>query len=96
MEGRKRSVLKAFSWRVIATFTTMSIVFAYTNEFALSIGVGVVEVLAKMALYYGHERTWARIRWGATSKDEKLEKGHSNEMEGLREQAVLVPPYSSS
>ena len=94
MEGRKRSILKALSWRVIATITTMSIVFAYTGEFALTIGVGVIEVPSKMLLYYGHERTWARITWGAITKDEKLEKGHQNESETHEERTVLVPPYS--
>lgn len=94
MEGRKRSVLKAFSWRIIATFTTMAIVFAYTKEFALSIGVGVVEVLLKMALYYAHERTWMRIKWGATRQDEKLEKGHGNDNDSIEDQAVLILPQS--
>ena len=94
MEGRKRSVLKALSWRVIATITTMSIVFAYTNEFALTLGVGAIEVFSKMLLYYGHERIWARIRWGAISHDEKLEKSYRNEREAHEERTVLVPPYS--
>ena len=65
MEDQKmRSIAKTVSWRAIATFTTMAIVFGATGEFALSLGVGAVEVVTKMALYYGHERVWMRLAWG--------------------------------
>ena len=74
----------------------MSIVFAYTGEPALSIGVGVVEVLSKMILYYGHERAWARIKLGANSQSEKPVKSPGNEGEVIEEQPVSVPHYGAS
>jgi len=49
---------------VIATVATMLIVYLYTREMFLTIGVGVVEVVAKMTLYYAHERLWSKSRWG--------------------------------
>ncbi|MFC1631267.1 DUF2061 domain-containing protein [Candidatus Omnitrophota bacterium] len=63
-ETNKRSVVKTISWRVCATVTTMSIVYLFTRELSLSLGVGVVEVLSKMLLYYVHERAWAKASWG--------------------------------
>ena len=63
-EQRIRTIAKTISWRVIATFATMLIVYLYTREMALSIGVGAVEVVSKMALYYAHERLWSKSRWG--------------------------------
>ena len=57
-EAPYRSLLKALSWRMVATFATMSIVFAFTRRFVLSIGVGGVEVVTKLILYYLHERIW--------------------------------------
>ena len=72
MEERKRSILKALIWRAIATITTVFIVYIYTREMTLALGVGVVEVVSKMVLYYGHERLWARIRWGKTHKPGEL------------------------
>ena len=65
-EQRIRAIAKTISWRVIATFATMLIVYLYTREMVLSIGVGAVEVVAKMALYYAHERLWSKSRWGMT------------------------------
>ena len=62
----KRSILKSLTWRALATLTTFVIVYAYTDELALSLGVGAVEVVTKMSLYYLHERLWLRVRWGRT------------------------------
>ncbi len=63
-DQRKRSIVKSLTWRALASLTTMIIVYAFTERIALSLGIGVIEVFSKMALYYGHERLWTRIRWG--------------------------------
>lgn len=63
-ETKKRSVLKALSWRTWATITTAVIVFIFTGEFALAVTVGFLEVFAKMGLYFFHERLWHKIRYG--------------------------------
>lgn len=64
VEHHKRSVIKAASWRVIATSTTMILVFIFTGEVLISIGVGFVEVISKIVFYYVHERIWDKISWG--------------------------------
>jgi len=63
-ETKKRSVLKAISWRTWATITTAITVYFFTGEFALALTVGLLEVVAKMGLYFFHERMWQRITWG--------------------------------
>ena len=63
-EAHKRTVAKAISWRVIATLTTMTIVFLFTKKFILTLGIGGAEVLSKMIFYYVHERAWQIISWG--------------------------------
>ena len=63
-EQRTRTIAKTISWRVISTFATMLIVYLYTREMAVMIGIGVVDGVAKMALYYAHERLWSKSRWG--------------------------------
>ena len=64
-EWPRRALAKAISWRAIATITTMALVYIATGEWTLSLGVGVLEVVVKMALYYLHERAWARSTWGS-------------------------------
>lgn len=56
-----RAVAKAISWRVIASITTVAIVYLFTGHLLLSAGIGVVEVITKMIFYYYHERVWNRI-----------------------------------
>ncbi len=63
-DSRTRTIIKAVSWRVIATLTTMTIIFLFTRKIILSLGVGLVEVITKMTFYYLHERTWHKISWG--------------------------------
>jgi adenylylsulfate kinase len=63
-ETKKRSILKAVSWRTWATMTTAVIVFLFTGRFALALTVGCLEVFAKMGLYFFHERLWQKIGWG--------------------------------
>jgi len=64
----KRSITKAASWRVLATLTTILIVYVATGELVLSLGIGAIEVILKLALYYFHERIWDRILWGKARK----------------------------
>jgi adenylylsulfate kinase len=59
-----RSVIKALSWRIFATLTTVLIVFAFTRKLILSLEVGAVEVVVKLILYYFHERLWVFIPFG--------------------------------
>ena len=63
-ETSTRSVVKALSWRIVATLTTTGLVFAFTGRFDLAITVGVFEAVAKMALYFAHERLWNRLGFG--------------------------------
>ena len=86
-EFHKRSIVKATTWRVLATVSTMAIVYAFTREMALSLGVGVVEVVLKMLLYYFHERLWHQIGWGrlphplsGLAVTRELEEGHLEEI----------------
>lgn len=66
-EKHFRTLFKTISWRVLATLTTMSIVYLFTGEMLLSVGVGAVEIVAKMILYYFHERIWNVLTWGTWS-----------------------------
>jgi len=61
-----RSIAKGFSWRFIATLTTITLVFLFTGDLSLSLGIGVFDVLLKLLFYYFHERAWNGITWGKT------------------------------
>ena len=63
-ETRSRSILKAFSWRVLATLTTVTLVYLFTGETAIALSVGGLEVIVKMLVYFFHERAWDKVGFG--------------------------------
>ncbi|MGS2738631.1 DUF2061 domain-containing protein [Sinomicrobium sp. M5D2P17] len=60
-DSRKVSVLKAVSWRLVGTIDTMIISYILTGDIKIALGIGSIEVVSKMILYYLHERAWLRI-----------------------------------
>ena len=68
-----RSGLKAVTWRVIATSTTMFLVFVFTGKLELTVGVGFFDVVMKLAFYFLHERAWNMVGFGrAVQVDDRL------------------------
>ena len=66
-ETGTRSLLKAISWRVVATLTTAAIAFAVTGEVMAAVLIGGSEFFIKLAIYYIHERLWHQIKFGLES-----------------------------
>ena len=60
-ESRLRSLLKALSWRVVATTTTAIIAWFITGDVATAIAIGGIEFVTKFFIYYGHERAWQLV-----------------------------------
>ena len=63
-ETKRRTIAKAASWRVIATFITASLALIMTGSVETAIEIGVLDVIIKLAAYYGHERAWLRFPYG--------------------------------
>lgn len=64
METHVRSLVKAVSWRVVATLATMLLVFVFTGNLIISGEVGIMELIFKIGIYYVHERIWNAISFG--------------------------------
>ena len=63
-ESRIRTLLKTFSWRVVATTTTICIAYLVFGNVSSALKVGGIEFFAKMFIYYIHERIWQNIPRG--------------------------------
>lgn len=63
-EARWRSIIKALTWRIIATSTTMVLAYIATGSLKIAGAIGAGDVVIKLFFYYVHERAWGRIRWG--------------------------------
>ena len=64
IETHKRTLTRAFSWRIVATLVT-----AIWTGIEGAIVINVFMTLA----HYIHERVWLKIKWGTdrSTKDEK-------------------------
>ena len=63
-----KSIVKAITWRVIASATTfgLAMLFFHSDPDAAqkATGIALAESVIKMVLYFFHERAWAQLRWG--------------------------------
>lgn len=67
-ESRLRSILKAISYRIIGTLTTGAVAFWVTGDLSAAFAIGAVEPLAKILIYYLHERAWQMLPRGSVRR----------------------------
>jgi len=60
-DSHSRSLAKGLSWRVIASLTTVTIAWMVTGDTKLALEIGAIEVVAKIFIYYAHERIWLSV-----------------------------------
>lgn len=85
-----RSILKAISWRMLASGTTFLIVFVIFRRYSdqsfdevieTASFITGIELVAKLIIYYLHERLWTNITWGKNWREaarRKIEKRQQN------------------
>jgi uncharacterized membrane protein len=62
---KSRTLKKAISWRIVATAMTFVLASAVLGGMTgVALTIAIVEFFTKFALYYVHERVWARIPLG--------------------------------
>lgn len=64
VEQKRRSIVKAISWRATGTIDTILISYIVTGNPTAAISIGAFELITKTALYYFHERAWNNINYG--------------------------------
>ncbi|MGL1903794.1 MAG: DUF2061 domain-containing protein [Fibrobacterales bacterium] len=64
MDSRARSIVKSLSWRIIAFVTTTTIAWLVTGEMEFGLTIGLFDFLIKFGLYYMHERSWEKVKFG--------------------------------
>ena len=62
-DQKKRTLIKTMTWRVTASLTTFLIAWILTGDLLIGVSIGSIEAIAKIFLYYYHERIWNNINW---------------------------------
>jgi adenylylsulfate kinase len=63
-ETKIRSIVKTISWRILATLTTVTLVYIFIGDTTIAFTVGGIEVFLKMLIYFVHERVWDKLKFG--------------------------------
>ena len=63
VETKKRTMAKTITWRITASLTTFLIAWILTGDILVGASIGSIEAIAKIFLYYFHERIWTNISW---------------------------------
>ena len=74
-ETKRRSIVKAITWRTLGTLDTIVIAYVLTGEITTAVSIGGIEVFTKMFLYFFHERIWNTITWGKRGMQESEHHG---------------------
>lgn len=64
METHRRSIVKALSWRLIATSITAWIAYVIWGSGKGALQIGAADLILKLITYYFHERIWLIIPYG--------------------------------
>lgn len=75
--ARSRSAAKAITWRIFGSLDTAVLSFLVPMLFHVSmkssagiaLSIAAFETVTKIALFYLHERAWARVPWGRADKE---------------------------
>ena len=71
-ETKKRTVIKAFSWRVVATLNSWTILCVITASNNLT--KAIIMNITGFIVFYFFERIWTKIKYGRTVIKENHEK----------------------
>jgi uncharacterized membrane protein len=61
---KTRSFVKALSYRIWGTLSSVVVAYVITKNASLSITIAFWETVVKVFIYYAHERGWNKIQWG--------------------------------
>jgi len=61
MGQNKTILLKAISWRIIASIIAFSIIFLITGSVILGGTISLIDILVKIVAFYFHEKAWLII-----------------------------------
>jgi uncharacterized membrane protein len=61
---KTRSFVKALSYRIWGTLSSVAVAYVITKNASLSITIAFLETIVKIFIYYAHERGWNYIQWG--------------------------------
>ncbi|MBE7560090.1 DUF2061 domain-containing protein [bacterium] len=70
MEHPRRALVKAISYRLFGSLSTVAVVYIVSGRWDWAGITGLADMIVKVIGYYVHERVWARISYGRVQTPE--------------------------
>jgi len=67
-ETKTRSIVKGVTYRFFGSLATFFVALLFTGNVPVAGGIGLLEFVSKIFLYYMHERFWNSVTWGRKDK----------------------------
>ena len=74
IESKKRSLIKAITWRILAIIVLTIVTWLFTSNVQATAFVVISFNVIQIILYYFHERLWERVKWGRKSTSRKRKR----------------------
>ncbi len=71
VDKKRRSLLKAITWRIGGVFVTFIVSYILTRNVLLAAGIGLIDSIIKIFAFYIHERVWNKIDYGRVKDEQK-------------------------
>lgn len=63
-EGRRRSILKAITYRFVSIMLDSAVAFVITKNAETTLLIVATTNAISIVMYFVHERVWNRVPWG--------------------------------
>jgi len=65
LEARSRALVKTALYRGLMLLVTVAVAIVVTGDVSTALNIGLAANAVKTLTYYGYERLWAHVAWGA-------------------------------
>ncbi len=91
-ETKQRSVIKAVTYRLLATIATFSLAFIFTGSLEIATSIGILDFIVKFTIYYLNERAWNLTSWGYT----RVKKQEATAVSDLQDHQTTIENVNTS
>lgn len=80
-ESKRRSLLKAITWRAAGGIHTAAISWIITGDLTSGLNMGIADVIVKILFYMIHDQLWERVKM---DKQSKLREGKNKRLHWIK------------
>ncbi len=77
-DSSKRTIIKSLTFRLVSAISSFILIYCLTGSLKFSTTFIAIDSIIKTILYYIHEKSWMKTKWGKIKKNDKTSKSKHN------------------